>query len=51
VVVETPGESFGAGFVGVDVEGGGIGVDLNGVLAECWVGSRGWGGSAGIASV
>jgi hypothetical protein len=53
---------LGAGAGGVVVEeGGAIGVVVEEVVwlrvleasapAECWVGRKGWGGSAGIASV
>lgn len=53
MVVEIPGASFGAG-VGGFVEAGGEVVDVWVCELEvvgCWVGRKGWGGSAGIASV
>ena len=57
VVVEIPGASLAAG-VGAGVAVGAVVEDVvwlrvleASAPAECWVGRRGWGGSAGIASV
>ena len=57
MVVEIPGASLAAG-VGAGVAVGAVVEDVvwlrvleASAPAECWVGRRGWGGSAGIASV